>query len=36
MIEFSLIFATGREATTPEALIRAATLFAAEVLPASA
>lgn len=32
--EVSLIFATGREATTPEALTRAATLFATEVFPA--
>jgi probable F420-dependent oxidoreductase len=31
--EVCLIFATGREATTPEALSRAATLFAQEVMP---
>jgi hypothetical protein len=31
--EVCLIFATGREATTPEALRRAATLFAQEVMP---
>jgi hypothetical protein len=34
MIEFSLIFATGRQATIPGALTRAATPFAAEVMPA--
>jgi hypothetical protein len=34
--ECCLTFATGREATTPEALTCAATLFASEVLPASA
>ena len=32
--EVCLIFATGREATTPEALTRAVTLFADEVMPA--
>jgi alkanesulfonate monooxygenase SsuD/methylene tetrahydromethanopterin reductase-like flavin-dependent oxidoreductase (luciferase family) len=31
--ECCLIFATGREATTPEALTRAVTLFADEVAP---
>mgnify|MGYP003430514479 FL=1 len=34
--ECCLIFATGREATTPEALTRATTLFAEEVVPAFA
>ena len=34
--EVCLIFATGREATTPEALGRAVTLFADEVMPAFA
>jgi alkanesulfonate monooxygenase SsuD/methylene tetrahydromethanopterin reductase-like flavin-dependent oxidoreductase (luciferase family) len=34
--ECCLIFATGREATTPEALGRAATIFATEVMPAFA
>ena len=32
--EACLIFATGREATTPEILTRAATLFAEDVMPA--
>lgn len=34
--EVCLIFATGREATTPEALTRSAQLFASEVMPAFA